>query len=108
MASQTLLSQFLSVAPGRVAGVDQMAQGFHDGKAIITLHLQAYLGHPSPRERIMVQGEPPLELIIPGGVPGDTATCAITVNAIYKVLNLAPGLKTPLDLVGPTGRFSPV
>ncbi|MFH1136475.1 MAG: dihydrodipicolinate reductase [Pseudomonadota bacterium] len=107
MAASVLTSPFMTVLPGQVAGVDQIAQGFYDGKAVITLHLQAYFGHPSPRERILAQGDPPLELLVPGGIPGDTATCAITVNAISKVTGLQPGLRTPLDLVGPAGRFSP-
>ncbi len=98
MATRPLKSQFMEIAPGRACGVDQICQGFHRGQAVVTLHLEAYFGHPAPMERVRIQGEPPLEAVIPGGVFGDTATCAMTVNAIGRLVTAKPGLRTMLDV----------
>jgi 4-hydroxy-tetrahydrodipicolinate reductase len=38
---------------------------------------------------------------IPGGLNGDIATCAITVNAVRAIAKSEPGLKTMLDLPVP-------
>ena len=104
MATRVLKSQFMEVLPGQVAGVDQIAQGFLGDRAIITLNLQAFFGHPDPKERIRIQGEPPLELVIPGGVAGDVATCAMTVNAVYRAMEAPAGLRTMLDMAFPVSR----
>ena len=34
---------------------------------------------------------------IPGGVNGDIATCAITLNAVFAIVNCAPGLSPKCD-----------
>jgi 4-hydroxy-tetrahydrodipicolinate reductase len=78
--------------------VNQVCQGFHRQRAVITLHLEAYFGHPEPRERIVLQGEPPLESVVPGGIFGDTATCAMAINGIASVRKARPGLRTMLDV----------
>ena len=49
MATRYLESEFMKIAPGMVAGVNQIAQGFNDGKAIITLNLQAFFRPPHPQ-----------------------------------------------------------
>ena len=98
MAAAEITSPHLSVAPGQVAGVDQIARGFLGEKPVITLHLQAYFGHPEPAERIVIKGEPPLEMVIKGGLPGDVATCARTVNAVSRLIEAPPGLRTVLDM----------
>jgi len=98
MAAAEITSPHLSVAPGQVAGVDQIARGFLGQKPVITLHLQAYFGHPDPAERIVLKGEPPLEMVIKGGLPGDVATCARAVNAVPRLIEAAPGLRTVLDM----------
>jgi 4-hydroxy-tetrahydrodipicolinate reductase len=43
-----------------------------------------------------------LTSVIPGGVNGDIATCAITINTIHAVLAATPGLKIMLDLPVPS------
>ena len=53
---------------------------------------------PNPHDTIRLQGEPPLELTIPRGTPGDLATAAAVINAIPNVLAASPGLKTVIDL----------
>jgi hypothetical protein len=55
-------------------------------------------GAPDPRDEIIIEGRPPLNVVIRGGVQGDLATAAIVVNAIPVVADAAPGLVTMADL----------
>lgn len=52
-----------------------------DRSAVITLDLIMAAGAAPPRDAVAVDGDPPLQVEIPGGVLGDEATCAIVVNA---------------------------
>jgi len=97
MATRTLRSRFIEIAPGQVCGVDQFCQGYHGGRAVVTLHLEAYFGHPAPKDRTFIDGEPPLDVTVKGGFPGDTATCAMAVNAVKRIVNAPAGLRTMLD-----------
>jgi 4-hydroxy-tetrahydrodipicolinate reductase len=72
---------------------------------LITLNLQAYLGCSDPRESITIEGRPPIELTIKGGIHGDIATSAVVVNCIPRVMNARPGLTTMKDLPVPSAWF---
>jgi len=52
------------------------------------------VGAPNPRDTIEIIGEPPLRLVIEGGVPGDMATPAILVNVLPRLVECRPGLHT--------------
>ena len=52
-----------------------------------------------------IDGEPAIQSKIVGGVNGDIATCAITLNAVRSVLKASPGLKTMGD-IPPAAFFS--
>ncbi len=95
-------SQFLTVKPGQVCGIVQDGIGYRKGEAIITLHMEAYLGAPESFDAVRITGNPPLAMMIAGGVHGDIATAAITVNSIPKVLQAAPGLRTMRDMALPS------
>ena len=56
--------------------------------------LEAYLGAPESYDAVTVKGLPDLYMKIVGGIHGDIATAAITVNSIPKVLTAPPGLQT--------------
>jgi len=86
------------VPAGRAAGVLQTGRGFQDGKEVLTLIFKAAVGQPDPQEHIHVNGNPTFDMIIPGGINGDVATCAVIVNAISVVAAASPGLRTMVDL----------
>jgi len=86
------------VAPGLATGVNQMGYGFVGDKKVITLEFRAAVGQAEPQERVHVYGSPEFDLIIPGGVNGDAATCSVITNAIPVVAYAAPGLKTMIDI----------
>ena len=48
----------------------------------MSLDLQMYVGAENPRDHVLIDGEPPIDMTIAGGVAGDIATAAIVVNAI--------------------------
>jgi 4-hydroxy-tetrahydrodipicolinate reductase len=94
LARKTVKTEFLTVSKGSVAGVHQFARGIRGGKEVLTLELQMYVGAPHPRDQIEIIGEPPLRLVVEGGVPGDIATPAILVNSLPRLVEGRPGLHT--------------
>jgi hypothetical protein len=71
--------------------------GWKNGKPIVTLHMEAYLGAPESYDSVLIEGSPRIEQKIAGGVHGDVATASITVNSIPKVIDAKPGLRTMRD-----------
>ncbi len=80
---------------GRAAGVRQTAHGWNAaGEEVVTMEFQAAIGQAQPHDRVVIEGEPRIDLRIEGGVHGDVATSAITLNAIDSLLAAPPGLHT--------------
>ena len=98
LAEKALASDLGPVPAGHARGVRQEARGWAGGKLVLELSFQAALGEPAPRDRVVVDGEPPLEVTIPGGVHGDTATSAIVLNMVRPLLAAEPGLHTMATL----------
>lgn len=55
-------------------------------------------------DQVRIEGDPVIESRIAGGVSGDVATCAITLNAVRSVLEASPGLKT-MAQIPPIGFY---
>ncbi len=91
-----------SIAVGDVSGIVQDGIGFSNGRSLIHLHMEAYIGAAESYDSVYVQGSPELRCRIEGGVPGDIATVSITVNSIPRVLAATPGLRTMRDLPPPS------
>jgi len=105
VVSERFQTQFLTVEPGQAAGVHQIARGLSNGKELIHLELQMYVGAKEPNDTVALQGHPNISLTIPGGSPGDIATASVVVNSIPVILDAPAGLRTARDL--PIGFFSP-
>lgn len=86
------------IEAGRVAGLRQSAIGLHGGHELVRLDLEMSVGAPEPHDRIVIAGDPPLDLVIRGGTHGDRATVGTVLNAIPAVIAAAPGLLTVIDL----------
>jgi hypothetical protein len=97
IAEKTVTSEFLAVDAGYVCGIVQDGIGWKNGKPIVTLHMEAYLGAPESYDSVLIEGSPRIEQKIAGGVHGDVATASITVNSIPKVIDAKPGLRTMRD-----------
>jgi hypothetical protein len=102
IANKPVSSQFLQVKKGQVCGLIQDGTGYRDGKAIITLHMEAYLGAPESFDAVKIEGSPALTMKIAGGVHGDVATASITVNSMPKVIEAPAGLHTMRSLPIPS------
>ncbi len=86
------------IAKGRAAGVRQEASGYSGGKRVLHFVFQAAIGQKDPHDRVIVSGEPDLDLRFEGGVHGDVATSSIALNALRPLSNAAPGLHTMMSI----------
>jgi 4-hydroxy-tetrahydrodipicolinate reductase len=86
------------IAPGRVAGLRQTAVGLRGGREVVRLDLEMSVGAPEPRDHIVIDGDPPLDVVVRGGTHGDRGTVGTVLSAIPAVIVASPGLKTILDL----------
>jgi 4-hydroxy-tetrahydrodipicolinate reductase len=86
------------IAPGHVAGLRQSAVGRKGGREIVRLDLEMSVDAPDPHDHIVIEGDPPLDVLVRGGTHGDRGTVGTTVSAIPAVIVASPGLKTVLDL----------
>lgn len=86
------------VPKGYAAGVLQTGNGYVGDEIRIKLIFRAAVGEPESYDEIIIHGEPNLRSRIEGGVNGDVATCAISVNACKTVFNAVPGLHTMATL----------
>ncbi len=102
IATATVASEYLAVDPGYVCGIEQDGIGYRAGKALVTLHMEAYLGAPESYDAVDITGSPALRMKIAGGVHGDIATASIVVNSLPKILEVAPGLHTMRDMPLPS------
>jgi len=98
IAEKEIRAGSVTVAEGYARGVLQTGRAWMHGKKVITLVFKAAVGEPDPRDRIHIEGTPVIDSVIQGGVNGDIATCAITVNAIPVVVRAQPGLRTMADI----------
>lgn len=98
IAEAAVSSDYIKVPQGAVAGVRQVAKGILAGQELVVLDLRMYLGAQNPHDSILIDGVPPVDMTIRGGVHGDRATPAIIVNSLQKIARLEPGLRTMIDL----------
>ncbi|MCZ6635198.1 MAG: dihydrodipicolinate reductase, partial [bacterium] len=87
-----------SVSAGMATGVNQTGHGYIGEREVLTLVFRAAVGQTDPQDAIFIDGTPKLNLVIPGGVNGDIATCSIITNAIPVVAEAPPGLRTMADI----------
>jgi 4-hydroxy-tetrahydrodipicolinate reductase len=92
-------TEFFSVDRGYAAGLKQSVTGMLNGRAAIRLDLEMALGARDPHDSVSIEGNPPVKVVIPGGIPGDIATAAVVVNCIPAIARSRPtGLLTMRDL----------
>jgi 4-hydroxy-tetrahydrodipicolinate reductase len=98
VTQEAIRTEHVQVAPGQVAGLHQTAAGILDGRKAIEMDLTMLLNAPNPRDEILIEGTPPVRVIIRGGTAGDPATVAALLNAVPRVLDAPPGLLTAKEL----------
>lgn len=105
VAAERVQTEFLTVEAGQAAGVHQIARGLSEGKELIYMELQMYVGAKDPADTVELKGHPNISLVIPGGSHGDIATASVAVNSIPSILEAQAGLRTSRDLA--IGFFPP-
>lgn len=96
-AASRVETPYLSVEPEHVAGIHQrvVARGSHRE---LELDLQMYVGAPDAHDAVFIDGDPPVDLVVRGGIFGDTATIAALVNSIPVIAEAEPGLRLASEL----------
>jgi 2,4-diaminopentanoate dehydrogenase len=100
IAESDVSTSSLQVTAGLVLGLHHVASAVCQGQPAIVLDL-TLAANGEDRDVIALLGRPNVWSEIPGGLHGDTATAAIVVNAIPRVLSAPRGLVTMLDLAPP-------
>jgi 2,4-diaminopentanoate dehydrogenase len=101
VADHDIRTRFLEVKKGQTCGLHQYAEGKVDGKVRLTLDIKMYLDAKDPHDAIQVEGEPPLDVVICGGIAGDQATVASLVNTARNLAHARAGLLLMTDLPVP-------
>jgi 4-hydroxy-tetrahydrodipicolinate reductase len=92
------------IRAGAPCGVRQTARARVAGAERMHFEFVAAIGQAEPRDRVVLDSDPPLELVLPGGVHGDRATSAVLLNCLAPLADAAPGLTTMAGLRMPTCR----
>jgi hypothetical protein len=98
IADHDIRTQYLEVRKGLTCGLHQLAKVEASGKVCVTLDIKMYLDAKEPHDAIWIDGEPPLEVVVKGGVAGDHATVAALVNTAARILSAKSGLLLMSDL----------
>lgn len=98
IAKEPVKTDFVNVQAGQVAGIHQVVRATTGGREVIHLDLKMYVGAPDPHDAFELDSDPPIAWRCDKGVAGDPATAAILLNSIPRLLNVAPGVRTVLDL----------
>ncbi|MDQ3282502.1 MAG: dihydrodipicolinate reductase [Acidobacteriota bacterium] len=97
VAEREVVTQYLKVAPGEVAGVHQTIYG--KGRIDVSLELRMYVGAEDvAADKVIVRGVPDIEMTIKDGVHGDRATAAMVVNSIPRIVQARCGVLTMDDI----------
>lgn len=97
IAQTDLRGGFSLVGKGLVRGMWTRASGFVDDVEVVALELEMGIGTES-EDRIEIEGDPPISMILEGGVQGDEATVSRMVNAISQVVEARPGLLSVIEI----------
>lgn len=98
IAENEIQTDHVKIHAGNARGVEQIATGYINGDCKVKMHFKAAIGEPRSYDKVTIKGTPSFSSEIDGGINGDIATCAITINAINSVLNAPAGLLTMADI----------
>jgi 4-hydroxy-tetrahydrodipicolinate reductase len=104
VAERGVSTDHVTVEPGQVAGVHETVVLEAEGSERVRMELDMFVGAPNPRDAVVIEGLPGLEVEICSGLAGDAGTVAVVASCAPLLRELEPGLRTMLDvpLVPPT------
>lgn len=97
VATQRIITDFLTVDSTFVAGVRQAGRGIVGGQEKIVLELEMTVDAGQAYDEAWIQGAPDIHSLIKG-IHGDLSTAALVANTARRVVESKPGLLTMLDL----------
>jgi hypothetical protein len=97
LAKREMKTQAFTLKKGQVCGLHQRAWGEMNRRTVINLDLIIELNAERPGDRIMIKGNPPLNLWIEGGTPGDPAAVAALIRGLPIVLQARAGIVRRLE-----------
>lgn len=98
IAGRRILTEFLTVEQGDVAGLTQSLSATSTTGVAIELAISIHVGADDPSDSIEIHGLPDVSATVRGGIHGDRAAAAMVVNAIPRVLACRPGLLSMDDI----------
>jgi len=105
IAERDIKTSYGEIVPkGNVCGLRSKAYAKSKEREIITLDFVAYAGDHEEYDSVVIDGTPPIEQKIIGGVHGDLGTSAMVANLIPIVVAAKPGLLTMKDI--PVPRYT--
>lgn len=102
IAEKPIMTEHFSVPQGKTCGLHQRVSVISDGEQKIELDLKMYLEAINPHDAVRIDGDPPIEAVVRGGVAGDQATVAALINSVPRLLRSSPGLLLMTDLPVPS------
>ena len=82
IARERRKTEYFSVERGYALGLRQSARGVVSGEEVLRLDLEMYLAARDAHDGIEIDGQPPIKVVIPGGIQGDVATASIIANCV--------------------------
>jgi len=101
IAKKPISTSVVNVKPGQVVGLHQTLRMISGGTTRLLMNLEMVVGAEDPHDSVDIEGSPPINNRIEGGIFGDTATVASLINTIPRVLAAPAGLLTMMDLPVP-------
>jgi 4-hydroxy-tetrahydrodipicolinate reductase len=98
IAPRDLDTDYLRIPAGAAAGIRQAVRAYRGSDLVVSLDLQVYVGAESPRDHVLVDGDPPVDATVAGGISGDAAAAAMLVNSLPRVIAARAGLLNAADL----------
>lgn len=100
LAKDRVRTEFFSIEKGNVAGLRQSVRGVAGGREVIQLDVEASLSPKERRDLVRIEGTPPLEISIAGGLGGPEAAAAALINCVPVLADhrMPTGLMTLKDL----------
>lgn len=98
VSDREIQTEFFHILPGQTRGLHQIVSARSATGHSITLDLTMALDESEPHDFVSLDSDPPLQIMLPGGVSGDVATVAALVNTLPRLLKASPGVKLLTDL----------
>lgn len=92
IADEAIATEYLEVAAGEVRGQHQQLS-----MGQVTLELVMALGEEE-RDEVRIDGSPPVDMVVRGGIHGDVATAGAVINFMRPLTRSRPGLRTVTEV----------